>query len=104
MTLILCQQQHPDDVVLTLRGKQSHLSQGPNEEKAKNMNLTQNFYIEKRKSVTLTLSQSMSGNGIEWNLKPKPIIIPNKNQIQQRIWMIRDNKILQKKHTGKRKC
>ena len=26
--------------------------------KAKNMNLIQNFYVEKRKSVTLTLSQA----------------------------------------------
>ena len=31
VTLTLCQQQHPDDVVLPARGKQSHLSKGPNE-------------------------------------------------------------------------
>ena len=31
----------------------------------KNMNLTQNFNMEKRRSVTLTLSQSMSEDGIE---------------------------------------
>ena len=32
MTLTLCQQQQPDDVVLPPRGKQSHLPKGPNEE------------------------------------------------------------------------
>ena len=31
VTLTLCQQQHPGDVVLPSRGKQSHLSKGPNE-------------------------------------------------------------------------
>ena len=39
-------------------------------------------------SVTLTLSQNMSGDGIELNLKPKPIIIPNINHIQHKIWMV----------------
>ena len=29
VTLTLCQQQHPDDVVLPPRGTQSHLSKGP---------------------------------------------------------------------------
>ena len=42
VTLTLCQQQHPDDVLLPLRGKQSPLSKGPIEEdegeKVKNMN------------------------------------------------------------------
>ena len=67
VTLTLCQQQHPDDVVLPPRGIQSHLSEGLNEEdeKSKNMYLTQNFYLEKGKSVTLTLHQSMSGDGTE---------------------------------------
>ena len=32
VTLTLCQQQHPDNVVLIARGKQSHLSEGLNEE------------------------------------------------------------------------
>ena len=32
VTLTLCQQQHPDDAVLPPRGKQSQLSEGPNEE------------------------------------------------------------------------
>ena len=35
VTLTLCQQQHPDDVVLPPRGIQSHLSEGPNEEDEK---------------------------------------------------------------------
>ena len=99
VSLSLWQQKPPDDVVLPHRGKQSHLSKGPiekDEKKAKTMNLTQNFYMEKRKSVTLALSQSMSGDGIEWNLKPKPIIIPNINQIQNRMWMIWDHKTFDK--------
>ena len=33
--------------------------------KAKHMNLTQPFYMEKRKSVSLTFSQSMRGDGTE---------------------------------------
>ena len=41
--------------------------------------------MEKHKSVTLTLIQGMSGDGIERNLKPNPIIItPNVNQIYRR--------------------
>ena len=35
-TLTLYQQQNPDDVVLPLKGKQSHLSKGPTEEDGKN--------------------------------------------------------------------
>ena len=35
VTLTLCQQQHPDDAVLLPRRKQSHLSEGPNEENGK---------------------------------------------------------------------
>ena len=70
--------------------------------KAKNINLTQNSYNNKRKSVTLTFSQSKSGDSIEWNLKPKPIIISNVNQIQRRIWMIWDHKTFNKQegHIG----
>ena len=34
-------------------------------QKEKNVNLTQNFYKEMRKSVALTLSQSMSEDGTE---------------------------------------
>ena len=52
--------------------------------------------MEKYKSVSLTLSQSMSGDDTEWNLKPKPVTIPNINQIQYRSWMIWDHKTLQK--------
>ena len=44
--------------------------------------------MDKQMSVTLTLSQGMSGDGIEQNPTPNPIIIRNINQIQQRIWMI----------------
>ena len=29
MTLILCQEQHPDVIVVPPRGKQNHLSKGP---------------------------------------------------------------------------
>ena len=35
VTLTLCQQQHPDDVLLPPRGKQSHLFKGPTEEDGK---------------------------------------------------------------------
>ena len=35
VTLTLCQQQHPDDVVLLPRRKQSHLPEGPNDENEK---------------------------------------------------------------------
>ena len=42
VTLTLCQQQHPDDVMLPPKGKQSNLSKRTNKEdggKAKNINL-----------------------------------------------------------------
>ena len=65
VTLTLRQQHHPDDVLLPPTGKQIHLSKGPikkrNEEK--NMNLSQNCYMGKHTSMTLTLSQGMSD---EW--------------------------------------
>ena len=50
--------------------------------------------MEKHKSVTLTLNQSMSRDENEWKFKQKPIIISNINQIQQRFWMILDHKSL----------
>ena len=61
-----------DNVVLPPRGKHCHLSKGP---------------IEKdgEKVTSVTLSQSMSRNGFESSLKPKPIIKQNINQIQHRI-------------------
>ena len=64
MTLTFCQQMHPEDVVLPPRGKQNYLSKMPIEEdgkQTKNMNLTQNFDMKKRKSVTLNQCQSRDG-------------------------------------------
>ena len=63
VNLTLCQQQHPDLEVNKVTCQKGLLKKM--RKKAKNMNLTQNFYMEKLKSVTLTLSQSMSGDGTE---------------------------------------
>lgn len=58
------------------------------------MNLTQNFWMEKHESMTVTLSQGIVGARVD-NLKTKPITILKINQVQQRIWTIEDHN---KKH------
>ena len=68
MTSILSLQQHPVDVVLPFIGINKVTSQKgilKMGKYTKNMNLTQKFYIEKQMSVIFTLSQCMSGDGIE---------------------------------------